>query len=308
MAAARVAAPAAAPGKIVKPHQLFLQSMMSRHYMSDRAFRRLHERVSQAYSDEFEVDESLEEFVEVINAQLRPMYMEIRTTRLEEDGARVWGLVNSLADESTKLATRYGAHEIAFFKQVLERIIHSEMGSIDNVQCLNLVREVNDFLKAQEADAAAQSGEKTNDDDDGNNEGVLSKNVGLIRLSGPQVEALLKRLVKDGWLINSNGNITLGARSLLELKPTITASLGESASKCVICRELVIIGDDDEHGMMHYHCQAAARVGGESAGDDGGDHEDDGAARRRRSGGRKRGGDSPPAERARRGRRARTSP
>ncbi|KAL6906035.1 hypothetical protein ACP4OV_003636 [Aristida adscensionis] len=87
-----------------------------------------------------------------INKDLAYLQFELRACINQYDGIVYYGVVNSIADEESKLGTEYSVPQIAFYKGLLEAIIHEagNDGNITNIDALNvrLENQVDPCIKA----------------------------------------------------------------------------------------------------------------------------------------------------------------
>uniref|UniRef100_J3N5Q8 Non-structural maintenance of chromosomes element 1 homolog n=1 Tax=Oryza brachyantha TaxID=4533 RepID=J3N5Q8_ORYBR len=119
-------------------HHTLLQALLSRGPLSERDFHALFAAVSggkyPATHQQLFNDTLLK-----INKELSYLQFELRACIHQYDGTVYYGVVNNIADEESKLGSKYSVPQIAFYKGLLEAIIHEAAndGSITNIDALN---------------------------------------------------------------------------------------------------------------------------------------------------------------------------
>jgi len=159
-----------------------------------------------------------------INDKLRSLAMEIRKAVAEDDGVMYHALVNTRQDDTVNAATELNFAQLTFFKKVLEKIV---------------VGDTMGYIRGLDANNLGKSCEPP--------------------MSFTKSEEIVENLIKSKWLAKVDEGITLGVRSMLELRPYIELFYGESLPDCVLCSEAVLRGtscSSDRCGTkMHVHCQ-----------------------------------------------------
>jgi hypothetical protein len=221
-------------------HRLLVQTFISKPVIPDADLNTSFQQIANLYNNRA----ALEPFIATINDNLRYVSMEIRKTIWEEDGELYWGLVNVRGDDHVKTATSYNASELALFKKIMEQIIAGG-GIVAGTEANNLAR-------------------------------TLEPPIPLTRADG-----IIDRFVADQWLArttdrdgerdsNATKFLTLGVRSMLELRPyldSLYAEISASSSSnapatalpdCIMCSEPVLRGEVCANSRcparMHRHC------------------------------------------------------
>ncbi|XP_053132473.1 non-structural maintenance of chromosomes element 1 homolog isoform X2 [Hemicordylus capensis] len=165
----------------------------------------------------------LDDFIQVVNAQLRPLSMEVRKGLAEEDGRTYHALVNLAETEVTKMASDYSENELELFKKTMDLIMLSESGLASSTEILNSA----DQLKPK-------------------------------KMKKREAEQVLQNLVQDQWLSEKEGEYALHPRCILELEQYILRHYPGTARKCHICHSLSVQSQVCETcGIgMHLPCSA----------------------------------------------------
>ncbi|KAJ4966627.1 hypothetical protein NE237_018476 [Protea cynaroides] len=158
------------------------------------------------------------EYLLKINKELAYVQFELRGCRNQYDGNVYYGVVNNVADEQSKLGTKYSVPQIAFYKSIIEMIVQdANAGSISTIDALNICLD-------NQTGMASQS------------QGVASKVPPAFRnFTMSQKEKTLGDLVEDRWLcFMPEGNIGLGVRSFLDLRSWFHSN---DVPSCEVCNE-----------------------------------------------------------------------
>ncbi|XP_019368347.1 PREDICTED: non-structural maintenance of chromosomes element 1 homolog isoform X2 [Gavialis gangeticus] len=149
--------------------------------------------------------DKLDDFINVINTRLQPLFMQIRKGISEDDGRTYYALVNLAETEITKMASDYAENELELFRKTMDLIICSENGFASSTDILNLV----DQLETK-------------------------------KMKKKEAEQVLKNLVQDKWLSQREGEYTLHTRCIMEMEQYILNNYRDVAKKCNICHSLAI--------------------------------------------------------------------
>ncbi|XP_058107578.1 uncharacterized protein LOC131251088 [Magnolia sinica] len=163
------------------------------------------------------------EYLRKINKELAYVQFELRGCRNQYDGSVYYGVVNNVADEQSKLGTKYSVPQIAFYKAVIEAIVQdaTAQGCISNIEALNVSLDNQTVQESQGGQSHIPS---------------ALKNFSIY-----QKEKTLKDLVQDRWLsAPTNGNIGLGVRSFLDLRSWFR---NNDVPSCNICNEAGVKAD-----------------------------------------------------------------
>lgn len=79
-------------------------------------------------------------------------------------------------------------------------------------------------------------------------------------ISKRQANDAIERMVMDYWLFEEKGDLSLGVRSLLELRPYLKELYGDHLAECVLCSELVTRGDQCENCKVKLHENCSRRL------------------------------------------------
>ncbi|XP_053132474.1 non-structural maintenance of chromosomes element 1 homolog isoform X3 [Hemicordylus capensis] len=203
-------------------HRHFLQALLARGVVERAEAIRLHRRSCELHRVHY-MHDRLDDFIQVVNAQLRPLSMEVRKGLAEEDGRTYHALVNLAETEVTKMASDYSENELELFKKTMDLIMLSESGLASSTEILNSA----DQLKPK-------------------------------KMKKREAEQVLQNLVQDQWLSEKEGEYALHPRCILELEQYILRHYPGTARKCHICHSLSVQSQVCETcGIgMHLPCSA----------------------------------------------------
>ncbi|KAI7729201.1 hypothetical protein M8C21_025875, partial [Ambrosia artemisiifolia] len=157
------------------------------------------------------------EYLGKINRELSYVQFELRACRNQYDGFVYYGVINTVADEQSKLGTKYTVPQIAFYKGIIEAIVQNTtaQGTISNIEALNIRLE--------------------------NQGGSSEIPPALKNFSMSQKERAIHEFIQDQWLCStSDGNIGLGVRSFLDLRSWFH---NNEVPSCDVCNEAGIKAD-----------------------------------------------------------------
>ncbi|XP_055046034.2 non-structural maintenance of chromosomes element 1 homolog isoform X2 [Misgurnus anguillicaudatus] len=117
-------------------HRRFLQSIMGYGIISASQAKALHRHCCEAHGAHYAQDR-LEEFIEVINSHLQPMFMNIRKGMSEEDGLQYYAMVNMAQTFITRMSSDYADNELELFRKTMDFIVESETGSASSTDIIN---------------------------------------------------------------------------------------------------------------------------------------------------------------------------
>ncbi|XP_071377679.1 non-structural maintenance of chromosomes element 1 homolog isoform X2 [Centroberyx affinis] len=178
-------------------HRRFLQTMMANGIIDEPGAKTLHRHSSHYAHDR------LDEFIEVINSQLQPMFMQIRKGMSEENGLQYYALVNMAETDVTRMSSDYADNELELFRKTMDLIVGSETGTASSTDILNSA----DSLQTK-------------------------------KLKKSETEHLLSRLVLDRWLSEKRGDYTLSTRCIIEMEPYIRTMYQDQVKVCHICHNI----------------------------------------------------------------------
>uniref|UniRef100_A0A7N0UR31 Non-structural maintenance of chromosomes element 1 homolog n=1 Tax=Kalanchoe fedtschenkoi TaxID=63787 RepID=A0A7N0UR31_KALFE len=197
-------------------HHTLIQSLLSRGPTSEKEFHDMFEGVSK--KNPVNYPRIFNDVLLKINKELSYVQFELRGCRNQYDGEVYYGVVNNVADEQSKLGTKYTVPQIAFYKGVIEAIAQdgTAQGCISSIDALNLRLESQMTATNSESQGAAVP-------------------AALKYFSISQKEKTLDEFVRDKWLCHtSDGNIGLGVRSFLDLRSWFR---GNDVPPCEVCNE-----------------------------------------------------------------------
>ncbi|XP_045571024.1 non-structural maintenance of chromosomes element 1 homolog [Salmo salar] len=185
-------------------HKRFLQTMMVNGIIDGAKARALHRHCCETHGAHYAHDK-LDEFIEVINAQLQPMFMQIRKGMSEEDGLQYHALVNMAETDVTRMSTDYADNELELFRKTMDLIVDSDNGTASSTDILNCA----DSLQTK-------------------------------KLKKRETEHVLNRLVQDKWLNEKNGDYSLSTRCIMEMEPYIRMLYQDQVKVCHICHNVAL--------------------------------------------------------------------
>ncbi|XP_043706890.1 non-structural maintenance of chromosomes element 1 homolog [Telopea speciosissima] len=178
------------------------------------------------------------EYLLKINKELSYMQFELRGCRNQYDGKVYYGVVNNVADEHSKLGTKYSVPQIAFYKGIIEAIVQdaNAYGSISNIDALNIRLDNQTVMASQSQGGASQVP------------------PAFRNFTMSQKEKTLGDLVGDQWLcFMPGGNIGLGVRSFLDLRSWFHSN---GVPSCDVCNEAGVKAElcQKENCTVRIHC------------------------------------------------------
>ncbi|CAH1441546.1 unnamed protein product [Lactuca virosa] len=197
-------------------HHTLIQALLSRGPLKEKDFDAIFSDVTGKSLDSHQ--QLFNEYLRKINMELSYVQFELRACRNQYDSGVFYGVVNTVADEQSKLGSKYTVPQIAFYKAIIEAIVldHTAQGTISNIKALNIQLE---------------------------NQGSSSSQVptAFKNFSMTQKEKTIRELVHDQWLCaTSDGDIGLGVRSFLDLRSWFH---NNQVPPCDVCNESGIKAD-----------------------------------------------------------------
>ncbi|CAA7389071.1 unnamed protein product [Spirodela intermedia] len=202
-------------------HHTLIQALLSRGPLEEKEFHDIFSGVSGKNPDIHK--KIFDDVLLKINKELAYVKFELRGCRNQYDGKVYYGVVNTVADEQSKLGTKYSIPQIAFYRAILDAIIHDTTahGCISNIDALNIRLD-------------SQTGQASQD-------GAACVPTAFKSFSLAQKEKTLNELIQDQWLSSSSdGNIGLGVRSFLDLRGWFR---NNDFPSCDVCNEAGIKAD-----------------------------------------------------------------
>ncbi|CAN6443189.1 unnamed protein product [Victoria cruziana] len=214
-------------------HHTVIQSLLSRGPLKESAFHSLFADLTG--KNPVRHQQHFNDYLRMINKDLAYIQFELRGCRNQYDGDVYYGIVNTIADEQSKLGTNYSIPQIAFFKAVIEAILleSGAEGTISHISSLNVRLE----NKARQGDGSQ----------------VPSS---FRQFSLSQKEKTLHDLIRDGWLCSvENGNVGIGIKSFLDLRSWLRCN---DIPSCDVCNEAgvkaVMCRNEDCTVCIHSYC------------------------------------------------------
>ncbi|KAH6565488.1 hypothetical protein BASA50_003662 [Batrachochytrium salamandrivorans] len=205
-------------------HRMFLQGLMARQVMSLTDASVLYTRIA----EQEQVDQiSLDSFIIQINTELnRNVGLEIKRGINPESGDETLVLINVQADELSQLAAAYTPSEVLFFKSMIEMLMTERTDGCFELSSIKALRIASHLKPALTKECA---------------------------------EMFISRLVDDSWLLDRRGKLTLGVRSLLELRPYLMEEYPDNARECSSCFQILTINttlctNDNCDAALHASC------------------------------------------------------
>ncbi|XP_071690301.1 uncharacterized protein [Rutidosis leptorrhynchoides] len=196
-------------------HHTLIQALLSRGPLKESEFQSIFSDVTGKNLDTNQ--QLFNDFLRKINMELSYVQFELRACRNQYDGCVYYGVINTVADDQSKLGTKYSVPQIAFYKGIIEAIVQdaTAQGTISNIEALNIRLE---------------------------NQSTLSQVPPALRnFSMSQKEKAIQEFVQDQWLCDTtNGNIGLGIRSFLDLRSWFH---NNAVPPCDVCNEAGIKAD-----------------------------------------------------------------
>nr|XP_055046018.1 non-structural maintenance of chromosomes element 1 homolog isoform X1 [Misgurnus anguillicaudatus]XP_055046026.1 non-structural maintenance of chromosomes element 1 homolog isoform X1 [Misgurnus anguillicaudatus] len=205
-------------------HRRFLQSIMGYGIISASQAKALHRHCCEAHGAHYAQDR-LDEFIEVINSHLQPMFMNIRKGMSEEDGLQYYAMVNMAQTFITRMSSDYADNELELFRKTMDFIVESETGSASSTDIINCA----DSLQTK-------------------------------KLKKKEAEHVLTMFVQDKWLIEKRGEYTLSVRCIIEMEQYMRAIYQDLIKVCNVCHSIALKGQVCERPgcgiKMHLPCVA----------------------------------------------------
>lgn len=198
-------------------HHALIQALMSRGPLDEKEFHEIFSGITG--KNPVTHLQTFNDCLLKINKELAYVQFELRACRNQYDGKVYYGVVNNVADEQSKIGTKYSVPQIAFFKGVIEAIVQdmSTQGCITIIDVLNV--RLQNQVQSEQASQDSQS-----------HIPAAFKNFSL-----SQKEKTLNDLIQDQWLCyTSDGKVGLGIRSFFDLRSWFR---NNDIPSCDVCNE-----------------------------------------------------------------------
>ncbi|XP_065342532.1 non-structural maintenance of chromosomes element 1 homolog isoform X2 [Cloeon dipterum] len=155
------------------------------------------------------LDVGIPKFIEQINQQIEPLNLSIKLVTCEATGEKFYVLYTAQENELTKLvaARQWGRNERMVLKTIVRSIVSSSHGKVTVATCARDCAELPDKIKRAD------------------------------------VVKALETLLRENWLIEVDGHVYIGTRSMVELKKFLMDEFKEQAGICKLCIELALRGE-----------------------------------------------------------------
>ncbi|TRZ04282.1 hypothetical protein DNTS_003231 [Danionella cerebrum] len=205
-------------------HRRFLQTMMSNGIISASQAEGLHKHCCETHGASYSANR-LDEFINVINSHLQPLFMHIRKGMSEDNGLEYYALVNTAETDISRMASDYAENELELFRKTMDLIVDSESGSASSTDILNC------------------------------GDSLLTK-----KLKKKETELILNKFVQDKWLNEKDGEYTLSVRCIMEMEPYMRTVYQDAIKVCHVCQNIALqcqICENPTCGIkLHLPCAA----------------------------------------------------
>lgn len=155
---------------LTKTQRAFLQGMMSARVLSERRTASLYARCAveaakaigkepSASAAAVPDEETLDNRIGGINEVLEKLHIQLRKGYSPADDGTFWGVVNTLADESSKLATDFSPPQVALFQAIVQALLDDDQSRLPlaDATALGLALERNLTMRVSDASKAIQA-------------------------------------------------------------------------------------------------------------------------------------------------------
>lgn len=222
-------------------HHTLIQALLSRGPLKKNEFYSILAQVLGKSPDQRVFNQYLLD----INEKLAYVQFELRACRNQYDENVYYGVVNNVADEQSKLGTKYSASQVAYYKGIIEAIVQDTagQGSISNTSALN-IRPENQIASGTESQPHGSQGYSSQIP-------TSFKNFTMT-----QKDKTIEEFVRDQWLSStSDGQIGLGIRSFLDLRSWFH---NNEVPICEICNEAAVKAEACQNEgcnvRLHLYC------------------------------------------------------
>ncbi|OWM69082.1 non-structural maintenance of chromosomes element 1 homolog [Punica granatum] len=203
-------------------HKVLIQALLSRGPLPEEDFHSIFSGVTGKNPANHQ--QVFNDYLLKINRELSYVNCEVRGCRNQNDGNVHYGFVNNVADEESKLGTKYSVPQIAFYRAIIEAIVQdaAAQGSISGIEALNVRLE-----------NQVQTGAGSQSQDHPSTIPAAFRNFSL-----SQKEKTLEELTRDRWLyISVDDRVGLGIRSFLDLRSWFRSN---DIPSCEVCNEAAV--------------------------------------------------------------------
>ncbi|KAK3262664.1 hypothetical protein CYMTET_28491 [Cymbomonas tetramitiformis] len=172
-----------------KEHHCFIQMLLAKGYMKEAEARDRFKTIAEQNHDR-----NFDEFWGSINSEIGYTHLALRRLKFPHDGQLYIGIVNTEADEPSKLGTSMSAVQLKYFSSLVSAIATDEIAAKEGVTSMAALN-VNDSAQQSQP----------------------SSSQAVNNLNRAEREASLQQLRNEGWLFLCDGRYTLGVRTFLEL-------------------------------------------------------------------------------------------
>ncbi|XP_019732306.1 non-structural maintenance of chromosomes element 1 homolog isoform X2 [Hippocampus comes] len=181
-------------------HRRFLQGLMRSGIVDEPRAKQLHRNCCNVHNNH------LDDYINTINSNLEPMFMQIRKGMCENSGVQHYALVNMIETDVTRMTSDYADHELEIFRKIMDLVLNSDTGTAYSTEILNCANTLTKKTKKKDT------------------------------------EQLLNRLVRDNWLTEKEGEYCLSTRCIIEMEQYIRTMYQDQVKVCRICHNIVFQG------------------------------------------------------------------
>ncbi|XP_054645724.1 non-structural maintenance of chromosomes element 1 homolog [Dunckerocampus dactyliophorus] len=182
-------------------HRRFLQALMRSGIIDEQTAKELHRHCCTIHNRRYAPDQ-LDDFIDTINSNLQPLFMQIRKGMCEDSGVQNYALVNMTETAVTRMTTDYADHELELFRKIMDLIVDADSGMVSSTNILNCALTLSKKPKKKDT------------------------------------EQLMNRLVHDSWLTEKQGEYCLSTRCIIEMESYIRTMYQDQVKECHICRNI----------------------------------------------------------------------
>ncbi|KAF0311900.1 Non-structural maintenance of chromosomes element 1 [Amphibalanus amphitrite] len=167
--------------------------------------------------------DQIKTFLLTVRSKVHSLGLDLKKGLSERDGRPVYALINTSGGEETVACAAFSEVQLRYLRALIQEVVTSVRGDISAMAALNLADGM------PKADA----------------------------------QELLRRLVRDCWLEETDSRLALHTRAILELEPYLLRHYGEHVPRCQMCGKITVRGrlcEQDGCGAKnHHHCLGKMR-------------------------------------------------
>ena len=169
------------------------------------------------------------EFVGIVNDNIHSFHFKVSRGKREDTGETVYALASLASNDLNRFVVGgdFSQVELEFFRRTLELIVHADeppnVGVVSSINLLNMANSLSP--KMSKADA----------------------------------KKFLSQLVKDKWLLDTDGMISMAPRCILELEQYLTSAYTGLVLTCYMCSSVVFQGQSCVQCNVKLHNECAKK-------------------------------------------------